>query len=162
MNVKTRLYSAIVGGIVGAIVAVFVTNFSPTAAQDSPPNLGDIVCTSLTVVNSENAKTGVTISSDDAGQGVILLNNGTISSIDADDRERLKLGSNVDGGYFMIVGTNEKPTVVAIDDEHNNGIVSVRSDTEAAAAIAVEPQAGGGTVVVVGEKGYMQAFPPRQ
>ena len=49
MNVKTRLYSAIVGGIVGAIVAVFVTNFSPTAAQDSPPNLGDIVCTSLTV-----------------------------------------------------------------------------------------------------------------
>ena len=53
MNAKMRFYSAIVSGIVGAIVAVLVTSISPLIAQEESTNMGDITCNSLRVVDSE-------------------------------------------------------------------------------------------------------------
>ena len=65
MIAKTRFFSAIVGGIVGAIVVIFLTNFSPTEALDSSTNVGDITCTSLRVVDPKS------------GEDLIVLENGT-------------------------------------------------------------------------------------
>ena len=70
MNTKERLY-AVIGGCVGAAVAMVSCSFFPLGAQSQGDKFGEITCTGLKIV-AQDGKTGVALGTGAEGSFVAV------------------------------------------------------------------------------------------
>ena len=70
MNTKERLY-AVIGGCVGAAVAMVSCSFFPLGAQSQGDRFGEITCTGLKIV-AQDGKTGVALGTGAEGSFVAV------------------------------------------------------------------------------------------
>ena len=88
MNTKERLY-AVIGGCVGAAVAMVSCSFFPLGAQSQGDRFGEITCTGLKIV-AQDGKTGVALGT--GAEGSFVAVHGT----DGKSRRRCVLMSTGD------------------------------------------------------------------
>lgn len=97
---RENMWYAVIGGIVGAIVTILVTTFSPLTTQHQLHNLGDITCTSLTVVDPKIGKGRIFLEQDSSAGAYITI-------VDEDDKHRIMLGSGVHAGFLDVSGNDK-------------------------------------------------------
>ena len=136
MQTTERLYTAIISSIVGAMVAILVTSISPLTAQNTV-NWGDMVCTSLKIVDPKDGSEKVVLERASDGGGVVwifdsgglgisdakgnnrvflttyddgaalTLNEGHINITDKNGRDRIVLSSGVHAGFLNVSGSDK-------------------------------------------------------
>ncbi|MDE0297733.1 MAG: hypothetical protein OXN17_03815 [Candidatus Poribacteria bacterium] len=122
MNRKERLY-AVIGGAVGAVLALTVCSFFPPGAQSQSNTFGEITCTRLKVVNANGVEV-VSINGDDKG-GTIYITEDTKSATVEEmfDMSKVVIGCGAGAAKIEIWGGVSPMIGLGIDK--NGGTVNI-------------------------------------
>lgn len=176
MRRKEMLFAAVIGGIVGAVLAMVGVVVLPLGAQSNSEKFGEIVCTGLKVIDLDGKKRitvdpvmGIIV--DDPAMGIFVTqgegvaaamsvkkHGGLVDVYGKDGNSRVTMGIEEGGGFFNVYyGKDWKSKVATVGTNEHGGTVQVSNRLGKEVGV-MGVYRNRGVVTVLGEGGTEHAL----